>query len=67
MTMFLKTLDKDFAEELSSLGYEYIIEKTNNEIVYVFILSISEKESLMSLLQGKFNNIEYVFENTLSF
>lgn len=65
--MFLKTLDKDFAEELSSLGYEYIIEKTNNEIVYVFILSISEKESLMSLLQGKFNNIEYVFENTLSF
>lgn len=59
---FIKILDKKTADMLIKSGFSYLKEKTNNENVYVFIITDDLVNSLSQII-----TVNYVVENKLHF
>lgn len=60
---FIKILDEETAQVLYKSGFSYIIEKQNQQDVYVFSIS----PELLQVLNLKFANTPVVMENKLRF
>ena len=61
---FVKIFDKETAQELIESGFSYMLEKQNNQDVYVFPMD----SKLMSLFQTKFSvQPEFACETKLRF
>lgn len=64
--VFIKILDKEVAQQLIKSGFSYVIEKINNEEVYVF----TADDKLISELHSNFakgSSGDYIIDNKLHF
>lgn len=64
--VFIKILNKEVAQQLVQSGFSYVIERINNEEVYVF----TADEKLIAELHSNFSknaNKDYIIDNKLHF
>jgi len=59
----IKIFDSKKADELSKIGFKYMLENMGNNQAYVFCVS----EELLSYLQSNFDSSSFLLENTLRF
>lgn len=60
---FVKVINKETADQLASVGFSYVIEKYNNQDIYVF----PRTTELMDLLRQLFSDDGVVYESKLRF
>ena len=63
MDKLLKVLNQDKAEELINLGFKYIKESMNEQIVYAFFVS----EELNNYVLSNFEANDFFYTNMLCF
>lgn len=63
MGTFIKIINTDKAQELISLGYQYVIETMNQRPIHCFLYS----EELMNYVDQNFEKHDFLLSNKLSF
>lgn len=63
MNKFIKVINKDRAQELILLGYQYVIETMNRQSIHCFLYS----EELLNYVSQNFDKHDFLLSNKLSF
>ncbi|WP_143322773.1 hypothetical protein [Clostridium sp. HBUAS56010] len=59
----IKVFNQEKADELSSLGFKYVIETVNGKSVYSFFVS----EEIINYINSKFDKKDFFLNNKLTF
>lgn len=59
----IKIIDQDKSQELINLGFKYVTERMNNQLVHSFFMS----EELFDYVNKNFNKKDFLLSNKLTF